>query len=154
MFKNLKNAFATIQETVYKVTTTASGKETIHQTQRNELGRMLLQALYADLAEEFPETDNPNAVIVRVTEDGAVFEIPNASIRDTILNKEGSGAISVALDTEVKGLEYNAEYLATYYAEKVAEKAQKKAKQAEEKARKIERDKARREAQKAKKAET
>ena len=108
---------------------------------------------FNDLAEEFPETDNPNAIIVRVTEDGAVFDIPNASIRDTICNEEGSGAISVALATSVKGLEYNAEELATYYAEKVAEKAQKKAKQAEEKARKIERDKARREAQEAKKAE-
>ena len=148
----LQNLFSTIEEIKgkdYKVTQLKNGGETIHQTQRNELGAMLREALSTDFAKLFPITEDTNAPIAYVTADGAILEIPNASIRDKITNPDGSGAISIEFSVKVKSLEYNAQNESEAFQVILAEKAAKAQAKAEEKARKVARDTAARAKKKA-----
>ena len=140
MLENLMMAIAKIKGGEYKVTIAKNGKENIHQTQRNEIGAMLREALSLDLAEIFPITDACDQPIAYVTADGAILEIPNESVKDKVSNPDGSGAISVEFSVSVKSLDYNAANESDAYQVVRAEKAAKAQAKAEEKARKMARD--------------
>lgn len=140
MLENLMSAIETIKGGEYKVTLLKSGGETIHQTQRNEIGAMLRNALGADLAMLFPIAEDGEAVVAYVTADGAILEIPNESIRDKVSNPDGSGAISIEFSVKVKSLDYNAANESEAYQVVLAEKAAKAQERAEAKAKKMARD--------------
>lgn len=107
----------------------------LQQADSNNLKNELLTKLFETLVE--------NGFVVYRTAEGIYIEVPVQSVRDALpLDCEGSGALTIALDCKIKGLETDAEVEAIAFDEKLAEKARKNAAKAEEKARKIERDKA------------
>ena len=149
MLENLMSAIATVKEGEYRVTVTKSGGEQIHQTERNQIGALLRNALSRDLAVLFPASDDSNAVVAYTTADGAILEIPNESVCNKISNPDGSGAISVEFSVKVKGLGYNAKDASDAYAVDLADKAAKAQAKAEAKAKKVARDTAARAKKKA-----
>lgn len=134
--ENLKKVLDEIQAEEIKISTSKNGKESIHQTQRNNIKKRIVDAIAQDIAEFFP-------FIYRST-DGILLEISNRSVADNINNQDGSGAITVAIDCSVKGLDFNAEYEADKYQADQADKAKKAEEKAKEKAEKVARDKKKR----------
>jgi len=57
--------------------------------------------------------------------EGILIEIDNQSIADELKSEEGSGAITIALDIKIKGLEFNAELEQNAYNEELEEKQEK-----------------------------
>lgn len=149
MLENLMSAIATIKEGEYRVTVTKSGGEQIHQTERNQIGALLRNALSRDLAVLFPASDDGNAVVAYTTADGAILEIPNESICNKVSNPDGSGAISVGFSVKIKGLNYNAKDASDAYAVDLANKAARAQEEAKTKAKNIARDTAARAKKKA-----
>lgn len=152
MLTNTLNALNEIKSQTFKISATKNG-ECIHQTQRNNLGATLRTALVEDFTKIFPITDDANAIVAYLTEDGLVLEVPNASIQDNLTEVEGSGAISIELGFSIKNLRYNAQDESEAYKVKVAEKEAKAKAEAEKKAKNIAKDKAMREAKAKAKAE-
>lgn len=144
-FINTSTALNSLKGVTVKVSQTKNG-EAIHQTMRNKIGAVLREALYNDLKEIFPLSDNPEDIVVYFTADGIILEVPNESVKDTITNPNGSGAISLEIGFTVKSLEYNAQDMSEAYAVEVAEKEAKRKADEEKKAKKIATDKANREA--------
>ena len=144
-FTNTQNALNSIKGITVKVSQTKNG-EAIHQTMRNKIGSVLREALYADLKNIFPMSDNSEDIVAYLTADGIILEVPNESVKDTITNVNGSGAISLEIGFTVKSLEYNAQDMSEAYAIDVAEKEAKRKATEEKKAKKIATDKANREA--------
>lgn len=140
MLENLMSAIESVKEGEYRVTVTKSGGEQIHQTERNQIGALLRNALSRDLAVLFPASDESGAVVAYVTADGAILEIPNESICNKVSNPDGSGAISVEFSVKVKGLDYNAKDASDAYQIDLAEKMAKAQAKAENKAKKIAQD--------------
>ena len=144
-FINTSTALNSLKGVTVKVSQTKNG-EAIHQTMRNKIGAVLREALYNDLKEIFPLSENPEDIVVYLTADGIILEVPNESVKDTITNPNGSGAISLEIGFTVKSLEYNAQDMSEAYAVEVAEKEAKRKADEEKKAKKIATDKANREA--------
>ena len=144
-FINTSTALNSLKGVTVKVSQTKNG-EAIHQTMRNKIGAVLREALYNDLKAIFPLSDNPEDIVVYFTADGIILEVPNESVKDTITNPNGSGAISLEIGFTVKSLEYNAQDMSEAYAVEVAEKEAKRKADEEKKAKKIATDKANREA--------
>jgi small-conductance mechanosensitive channel len=88
-----------------------------------------------------------------LTKDGVIIEVPNGSIKDNITNVTGSGAISLEIGFTVKGLEYNAQDESEAHKVDMAKKEAENKEKAEKRAKQIAKDKARREAQLALKAQ-
>ena len=138
-FTNTTTALNALKNSAIKISQTKNG-EAIHQTQRNKIGSILRNALFADLKEIFPLSDNADDIVCYFTADGIILEVPNASVNDTITNPNGSGAISLEIGFTVKNLEYNARDMSEAYAVEVAEKEAKAKEAAEKKAKKIAKD--------------
>lgn len=149
MLTNTIQALEEMKNLAIKISDTKNG-ECIHQTQRNGIGATLRAALVEDFTKIFPISDNPEAIVAYLTEDGLVLEIPNETVKDNITNADGSGAITVELGFTVKSLTYNAQDKSEAFKVEVAEKEAKEKAKAEAKARKIAADKKAR-AEKAKK---
>ena len=128
-FSNTLTALNALKNATVKISQTKNG-EAIHQTQRNKMGAILREALFTDLSKIFPLSDNAEDIVVYLTEDGIVLEVPNASVKDNISNVNGSGAITLEIGFTVKSLEYNAQDKAEAYSVDLAEK-ERKAKEAE-----------------------
>lgn len=150
-FTNTNTALNALKGTAVKVSQTKNG-EAIHQTMRNKIGAVLREALFADLKEVFPYSENAEDIVAYLTADGIILEIPNESVKDTITNPNGSGAISLEIDFTVKSLEYNAQDSSEAYAVTLAEKEAKAKADAEKKAKKIAKDTADRKAKAEKRA--
>lgn len=133
-----------IKSAEIKISDTSKG-EAIHQTQRNTISGLLRKALFDDLSQIFPISEDSNSIVAYLTADGVVLEVPNESVRDKLTSPIGSGAITLEIGFSVKNLEYNARDMSEDYAEQVAQKEAEKKEKAEKKARKIARDKALRE---------
>ncbi len=146
-FTNTNTALKALKGTAIKVSQTKNG-EAIHQTMRNKIGAILRNALYTDLKEIFPLSDNADDIVCYLTADGIILEVPNASVKDTITNPNGSGAISLEIGFTVKSLEYNAQDLSEAYAVDLADKEAKKAEAEAKKVAKIAKDEAARKAKK------
>ena len=146
-FPNTATALNALKGSTIKISQTKNG-EAIHQTQRNKIGAILREALFADLASIFPISNNAEDIVVYLTADGIILEVPNESVKDTITNPNGSGAISLEIGFTVKNLEYNAQDSSEAYAVTLAEKAAKEKADAEKKAKKIAKDEADRKAKK------
>lgn len=142
-FTNTLNALNSLKTASVKISQTKTG-EAIHQTQRNQIGATLREALLADLEALFPYSDNAEDIVVYSTADGIIFEVPNASVSDGITNPNGSGAISLEIGFTVKNLEYNAKDASEAYAVTVAEREAKRLEAEAKKKAKIERDNAKR----------
>ena len=140
-FINTNTVLNALKGTTVKVSQTKNG-ETIHQTMRNKIGALLREALFADLKEIFPASTNPEDIVAYLTADGIILEIPNESVKDTITNVSGSGAITLEIGFAVKSLEYNAQDESESHKVKVAEKEAKAKELAEKKAKKIAKDNA------------
>lgn len=140
MLTNTMETLNAIKEIAIKISTTKSG-ESIHQTQRNQIGAMLREALIKDLMAIFPPSENADAIVAYHTKEGLMLEIPNSSVADNMSNSTGSGAITVNLDYTVKNLEYNAKDESEAYAVDLADKMAKEKKKAEDKQKKMEQDK-------------
>ena len=151
-FVNTEMALNALKGTTIKISNTKNG-EAIHQTMRNKIGAVLREALFKDLAEIFPITENTEDIVAYLTADGIILEIPNESVLNGISNVNGSGAISLEIGFTVKSLEYNARDSAEAYEVDLAEKAMKEKAKAEQKAKKIARDEAYRKEQAAKKGQ-
>lgn len=151
-FINTNTALNALKGTTIKVSQTKNG-EAIHQTMRNKIGAVLREALFADLKEIFPTSTNPEDIVAYFTADGIILEIPNESVKDTITNVNGSGAISLEIGFTVKNLEYNAQDSAEAYEVDRAEKEAKAKAKEEAKAKKIAKDEADRKAKAKAKAE-
>lgn len=131
--KNLTALFQDIENRTFRVTTTASGKEKLQQTERNGLRAELMDKLLADLAE--------SGYRVARGKDGVLVEIPNGSVADGVSrNSIGSGAITLAFEVKVKDLDSELEYLADEYTEHQEEQARKEAERKAKAQRKRERD--------------
>ena len=121
----------------FKISNTARGEQ-IQQTQRNNLKKSLLQTMKLDLQDILD--------YVYESEEGILIEVANDSIADGITNDTGSGAITLAVDIKVLGLEHNAEDEGNAFEQLQSEKlAEKQAKEKDKQA-KIARDKANRQA--------
>ena len=140
MLTNTMETLNAIKEIAIKISATKSG-ESIHQTQRNQIGSMLREALIKDFMEFFPPSDEQNAIVAYHTKEGLMLEIPNSSVADNITNTAGSGAITINLDYTVKNLEYNAKDESEAYLVDLADKVAKEKKKAEDKQKKMEQDK-------------
>ena len=134
--ENLKKVLDEIQSETVKITVSKNGKESVHQTQRNNIKKRIVDAIAQDVAEFFP--------YVFRNSDGILLEIANQSVADNINNQDGSGAITVAIDCSIKGLDFNAEFEAEKYSADQEQKAKAKAEKAQAKAEKIAKDKAKR----------
>ena len=146
-FSNTLTALNALKGATVKISQTKNG-EAIHQTQRNKMGAVLREALFTDLAQIFPLSDNAEDIVAYLTEDGIVLEVPNGSVKDNITNVNGSGAITLEIGFTVKSLEYNAQDKSEAYAIDLAEK-QRKANEAEAKKKaKIAKDEAARKSKK------
>lgn len=146
-FTNTNTALNALKNTTVKVSQTKNG-EAIHQTMRNKIGSVLREALFADLKEIFPISENAGDIVAYLTADGIILEIPNESVKDTITNPNGSGAISLEIGFTVKSLEYNAQDSSDAYAVDIAEKEAKRAEAEAKKAKKIAKDEVARKAKK------
>ena len=122
-----------------KISDTKTG-EAIHQTQRNKIGSTLREALFKDLTEIFPYSDNAEDIVAYITAEGIVLEVPNPSVKDNITNPTGSGAITLEIGFTVKNLEYNAQESSEAYAVTLAEREAKRLEAEAKKKAKIERD--------------
>ena len=132
---NSKNLFEEIASRTFRITTTAGGKEKIHQTERNALRVELLETLLADLVS--------TGFVTARTKDGILVEIPNSSIADGISRDSiGSGALTIAFDVKVKDLDADLEYLEEEFATDQATKAEAKAQRTARAKKKRERDEA------------
>lgn len=151
-FTNTNSVLNALKQTTIKVSQTKTG-EAIHQTQRNKIGALLREALFTDLSAVFPISDNAEDIVAYLTADGIVLEIPNESVKDTITNPNGSGAITLEIGFTVKSLEYNAQDSSEAYAVTLAEKEAKAKAEAEKKAKKIAKDEANRKAKTTKKGQ-
>ena len=109
-----------VEETEYETNTTATGALTIQQSARNELRKIGVAALKADLewlyGEEFDVVETKEGIVL-------VAE-----------NKPGDFTFSWELKNTIKSLDYDPFIQASNYEEAVAEKAEKKAKIEAEKA--------------------
>ena len=109
-----------VEETEYETNTTATGALTIQQSARNELRKIGVAALKADLewlyGEEFDVVETKEGIVL-------VAE-----------NKPGDFTFSWELKNTIKSLDYDPFIQASNYEEAVAEKAEKKAKVEAEKA--------------------
>lgn len=109
-----------VEETEYETNTTATGALTIQQSARNELRKIGVAALKADLewlyGEEFDVVETKEGIVL-------VAE-----------NKPGDFTFSWELKNTIKSLDYDPFIQASNYEEAIAEKAEKKAKVEAEKA--------------------
>ena len=109
-----------VEETEYATNTTATGALTIQQSARNELRKVGVAALKADLewlyGDEFDVVETKEGIVL-------VAE-----------NEPGDFTFSWELKNTIKSLEYDPFIQASNYEEAVAEKAEKKAKVEAEKA--------------------
>ena len=109
-----------VEETEYETNTTATGALTIQQSARNELRKIGVAALKADLewlyGEEFDVVETKEGIVL-------VAE-----------NKPGDFTFSWELKNTIKSLDYDPFIQASNYEEAVAEKAEKKARVEAEKA--------------------
>lgn len=132
--EQFKNFLDSLETRPLRVSKTKSGWK-VQQTDSNNLKNELLTKLFETLVD--------SGLVVYRTNEGIYIEVPVKSVADALPpESDGSGALTIALDCKIKGLDTNAESEATAFDEKLAEKARKNAAKAEEKARKIERDKA------------
>lgn len=116
------------KERKFRLSQTKNGTQ-LHQTDRNNYKKELMQALKDDLSAVYD--------YVFETADGILIEIANDTVADGVDNAEASGAITIALDIKVLGLEHNAETESEYYAEEMQAKAEKKAERLAEKQAKV-----------------
>lgn len=135
--QNLVKLFEQIKTMPLRITESTKGNQ-IQQTERNALKQQILAAIFADAKENYEFSYR--------SEDGILFEVENDAIADKLDSETGSGAITIALDVKILGLDHNAVDDANEYEELVAIKNGKKAEREKKKAAKIERDKKRREA--------
>ena len=109
-----------VEETEYETNTTATGALTIQQSARNELRKVGVAALKADLewlyGDEFDVVETKEGIVL-------VAE-----------NEPGDFTFSWELKNTIKSLDYDPFIQASNYEEAVAEKAEKKAKAEAEKA--------------------
>ena len=109
-----------VEETEYETNTTATGALTIQQSARNELRKIGVAALKADLewlyGDEFDVVETKEGIVL-------VAE-----------NKPGDFTFSWELKNTIKSLDYDPFIQASNYEEAVAEKAEKKVKAEAEKA--------------------
>ena len=109
-----------VEKTEYTTNTTATGALTIQQSARNELRKIGVAALKADLewlyGEEFDVVETKEGIVL-------VAE-----------NKPGDFTFSWELKNTIKSLDYDPFIQASNYEEAVAEKAEKKARVEAEKA--------------------
>ena len=109
-----------VEETEYETNTTATGALTIQQSVRNELRKVGVAALKADLewlyGDEFDVVETKEGIVL-------VAE-----------NEPGDFTFSWELKNTIKSLNYDPFIQASNYEEAVAEKAEKKAKAEAEKA--------------------
>lgn len=109
-----------VEETEYETNTTATGALTIQQSARNELRKVGVAALKADLewlyGDEFDVVETKEGIVL-------VAE-----------NEPGDFTFSWELKNTIKSLDYDPFIQASNYEEAVAEKAEKKAKVEAEKA--------------------
>ena len=109
-----------VEETEYATNTTATGALTIQQSARNELRKIGVAALKADLewlyGDEFDVVETKEGIVL-------VAE-----------NKPGDFTFSWELKNTIKSLDYDPFIQASNYEEAVAEKAEKKARVEAEKA--------------------
>ena len=109
-----------VEETEYETNTTATGALTIQQSARNELRKIGVAALKADLewlyGEEFDVVETKEGIVL-------VAE-----------NKPGDFTFSWELKNTIKSLDYDPFIQASNYEEAIAEKAEKKARAEAEKA--------------------
>ena len=109
-----------VEETEYETNTTATGALTIQQSVRNELRKVGVAALKADLewlyGDEFDVVETKEGIVL-------VAE-----------NEPGDFTFSWELKNTIKSLDYDPFIQASNYEEAVAEKAEKKAKAEAEKA--------------------
>ena len=117
----------------FRLSQTKNGTQ-IHQTDRNNYKKELMQALKQDLSDNYE--------YVYESADGILLEIANDIVADGVDNADASGAITIAIDIKVLGLEHNAETESNYYSEEMQAKAEKKAEKLASKKSKMERDKA------------
>lgn len=109
-----------VEETEYETNTTATGALTIQQSARNELRKIGVAALKADL--EWLYGDKFDVV---ETKEGIVLVAEN---------KPGDFTFSWELKNTIKSLDYDPFIQASNYEEAIAEKAEKKARVEAEKA--------------------
>ena len=140
-FTNTLTALNALKGSEIKISQTKNG-EAIHQTQRNKIGAVLRNALFTDLSAIFPVSDNADDIVVYLTADGIILEVPNESVRDNITSVNGSGALSLEIGFTVKSLEYHAKDESDAYAVKLANKEAEAKEAAEKKAKKIAKDSA------------
>ena len=109
-----------VEETEYETNTTATGALTIQQSARNELRKIGVAALKADLewlyGDEFDVVETKEGIVL-------VAE-----------NKPGDFTFSWELKNTIKSLDYDPFIQASNYEEAIAEKAEKKARVESEKA--------------------
>ena len=109
-----------VEETEYETNTTATGALTIQQSARNELRKIGVAALKADLewlyGDEFDVVETKEGIVL-------VAE-----------NEPGDFTFSWELKNTIKSLDYDPFIQASNYEEAVAEKAEKKARVEAEKA--------------------
>lgn len=109
-----------VEETEYETNTTATGALTIQQSARNELRKIGVAALKADLewlyGDEFDVVETKEGIVL-------VAE-----------NKPGDFTFSWELKNTIKSLDYDPFIQASNYEEAIAEKAEKKARVEAEKA--------------------
>ena len=109
-----------VEETEYETNTTATGALTIQQSARNELRKIGVAALKADLewlyGDEFDVVETKEGIVL-------VAE-----------NKTGVFTFSWELKNTIKSLDYDPFIQASNYEEAIAEKAEKKARVEAEKA--------------------
>ena len=149
MFEKTVEVLNALKDKEIKISKTTKG-ECIHQTMRNAIGAELRSALFTDLAEIFPYSEEAGDIVAYLTEDGVVLEVPNASVQDQISSPIGSGAITLEIGFTVKSLEYNAQDESEVFKVILANKAIADKEKAEEKARRIAKSEAFRAAQQAK----
>lgn len=136
---NFNELIVALKDKPFKITATAKGEQ-LHQTQRNELKKALLCALFDDI-----KADNE---FTYMGKDGIMVEIANDSVADNIKNTLGSGAITCTIDIKINSLEFNADEERKSYEIDLQEKAEKKLKAEQKKADKIARDKSERQEKK------
>ena len=106
------------KERKFRLSQTKKGIQ-LHQTDRNDYKKELMQALKDDLSAVYD--------YVYTSADGILIEIANDVVADGVDSAEASGAITIALDIKVLSLDTNAEMASECYAEEMQAKADKKA---------------------------
>ena len=134
--ENFIKTLESIKTRPVRISVTTRGEQ-IQQTDRNILKKDIMKARFEDMKNIYPYTYE--------SEDGILIEVENDSVSDNITNDTGSGAITIALDIKIMGLEHSAELESQNYAEIQSAKAAKKAEQEKKKSAKIAKDKKARE---------